>query len=624
MFKSDTNAAKAAIAIYSTIFFMFFFFLINPGVQPKEYYDLTGENISYDYDTGIIRAEGNVQIDRGEILVKADSIEFNVYSGDILAQGSPVKLITPDEHIEGDSLRYNLFEGEGELAGARSNIEDINVKGDTIRTVVDKEHSIEVEKATLTPCNLPQPHYRLEVERILFYPGDRLVGKDATFFWGETSLFTLPRYVVNFERDEETEEIKTATPPSLLYEFGYDRKDGVFVELEYPYERENLINGSFYYRDTTAAGRKISAENELFLGDNMQSDLYYRYLDEETRLEEYGLEFFHEPNDYFSSDFGYVFREDEGEITENYYIGWSHLISPKLEFEQRLDFTSSWLEGEKEDMEQENPLTTTLSYATGNRRKRVDFHYNFLEQNWRREYSYEQEFPQNLEMSFYHDYLENNLKRRHYILAQNIGDHNYSLKFRDGYETNFLPYAEVFLDLPYNVKTDIKFGRLAEEDREVGQIALNPSWSGSWSYNSDLTLTADISYHHIFYSPLSQSDNFKALAADLGFVYEFDINERASMQISLDRRESITFGEAYLEQDKIDESLSYELNSNFDIITDYPHTGVEVNLQSEYNVIEASWDQLIIGIERYFDCYRYQLEYDFQRDSLRGGMSFDF
>ena len=592
----------------------------------NEYYELTADNISYDYEAGLISARGDVFFARGEFQVRARELDFYIESGDIEAGGDPVRLITPDEEIEGDSLIYNYYRREGELAGARSQIDGITVEGDKIRAVSEKDHRMEVDRTMLTPCLLPDPHYRLEAERILFYPGDRIVAEQVTFYWGDTSLFTLPSYVVEFYEDEETGEMRPVSP-SLAYELGYDLQEGFYIELEYPYEIEDLTRGYFFYRDTTGDRREIAAENELLLTDNLKLDSYYERLDdvdeddEEIHRIEYGTLLTHSPVDYYTTELGYEYEDDEGEIEDRLYGGWRHDISDELEIRQHLSRSRSWQGGEDE-REEERPLTTGLLYEPEGRTQQLDLHYDFLSEEWRQEYLHHQELQDDFYAGFYHDYRAGSLERQEYEFGGEPGDHELSIRYRRGYDTEFLPYTDLALDFERGFDLDMGFGRLAENDSEVGQIKLNPSWSGSRQVHSDLELYTDLSYHDIHYSSPADPARFQALETELGAKLELDSNSPPALELEASRSQTFNRGEPYLERDEVDEELLYGLSGKLDIPTADPQSGVELGVSSEYNLTEESWEELRVRLHRYLDCYGYEVSYDFERESFTFGLNF--
>ena len=622
--------------LFYSLFFLLLFMLaanlfpVSTALMAEEPYELTGENITYHYDAGVVRVSGEAIFARGELEVRADRIEFFLAAGDIVAEGEPVELITARERVEGESLIYNYSRREGELLGARSRIDELNVAGDTIRLVSDEEHTIETEGAMLTPCLLPDPHYRVEAEKIRFYPEDRIVIEQVSFLWGETSLLTLPAYVIDLEEDEETGEFRPETPPSLIYELGFDWQDGIFFEVEYPYELGDLTAGNFYFRDAVAALREFSAENQFTPGENILLDTYYqrqrgRSEGELVRKEEYGTNLSYSPEDYYTMEIGYDYEEEAGEKEEEYYLGWLYNFSSELQLRQRLSREQSWSAGEREeDSEKHHPLKTTLEYETEGHQQRLALHYDLNEQVWRREYLWVEELPRQAEFSFHHDYQADSLERQEYVFRQQVDPHQYSVSYRRGYDTEFLPYTQLELDLSRNFELDLGFGRLAEEGREVGQILLQPSWADSWQPISDLELSAELDYHQIHYSSPASPNYFKALETELGLDKTFQLGSELDLALSLERRENFTEGAAYLERDEVDRKLIYGLAGTLDIATSAPESGLELGLESEYSFLEDDWQKLSVNLRRYLDCYSYYAAYDFQRESWRLGLDFDF
>lgn len=626
----------------TSLFFVFslslsIFFILSSFVfggisaAAEEHYELTGENINYDYQAGLIIVEGEARFARGEIKVISDSLEFNFVSGDILARGEPVKLVTPDEVIEGKSLKYNYYDREGELAGARSQINEVNVEGDTIKIVRDQEYKLKTEEAMLTPCIVPDPHYRLEAERILFYPEDRLVAEQVSLWWGDTSLITLPAYVVQLEEDDETGEFRPIVPPSLIYELGYDWRDGLIFEARYPYEIEGLTEGQFYFKDTTGAVREISVTNELFPAAGIILDTFYQRTEqmeggEFVWQENYGTEILYNFSDSHSVRLGYDYGDDKGEKEEVYYLGWNYKLSPSLEVKQLLQY-KQWESQESEQVREErHPLTTSVNYEHGDSQRRFDLHYDFYTQQWRHEYLWQEDLAEKAFLSLYQDYQDQSLERQKYKYSQQIGPNklsDFSLRYQKGYETDFLPYIQFQFVRSENFTLDIGFGRLAENDKMVGQIAFNPTWQYSWQPVSDLDLSTKFSYHQFNYSSPASPNYFRALETEFKLEYDFTIGSNVEAGISLLRRENFTDGSAFLEKNEIDKTLQYGLSGELDISTPAPESGITLGLKSDFNMYEQDWDDFVVKAERYLDCYSYYGEYDLQRQSFRAGFSFD-
>ena len=262
--------------------------------------------------------------------------------------------------------------------------------------------------------------------------------------------------------------------------------------------------------------------------------------------------------------------------------------------------------GDREEVKARRPLTTYLKYEEPGRdpgRKfEIELEYDFLADSWRQEFFYQEVFrkdpgealapdqnsdqklqklqklqnkqkkqkqdkqqkqnilqkqqkqqkQQKLAFSFYHDYRDWNLDRREYLLELDYSGADWQLRYREGYDTDYLPYLSLELplreaplrvlplmelsswelslkELPLsnnlvnnklvsnNLELAAGLGRLARAERVTDRFKISPSWQFSrenlWGW--DLTGESSLTYIHHF-SP-EEAGNFAALE------YEFQL-----------------------------------------------------------------------------------------------------
>ena len=589
----------------------------------REYYELAGDKLHIDYQQGYILAEGEAVFSRGETEIRASEIEYFLGTGDIYAQGDPVTLHTGDEIIEGESLTYNYYSEEGELVSARSHINDVHIEGKVFKIVSEKDHAAELENAMVTPCAHPDPHYRFEPEVMKVFPGEKIEAQRVDVLWGDTRVFYLPSYTIEYDEDEDEGE----RTESVIRELTYDREEGVLAEIKYPYHREDLTEGVIYFDNTEGDVRDVMFENAFTPADAVLLETYYNEHvddDDDEWLESYGGRLGLQVGEKISTHAGYDYEDDEGEIEEDRYVGWRRDLRDDLWMRQRYTVSDEWDEIEdNDDVYRERPIVTTLNYSPPGRNQRFDLHYDFELEEWRQEYTHNEYLTDEFTVDFYHDYRDGDLDRDEYQLTYDTERTNTSLRYRRGFDEEYLPYVETELELTPNSSLRAGYGRKVDEEKEARQLDIEPAWGDSLKVTDDLTLYADLSLRHINYTDLPENDYYQEAYSDIRLNYSHQ-GDNYHSDITLGREEVNTRGESYFDlDDDEDEELLYSLQASTFYETDEDlREGIQLETKLEYDDLEGDWESQLLGIRNQRDCFSYHVGYDFSDDSYRFGIDF--
>ncbi len=557
---------------------LFLFFGVFPALQTellaRDYFDISGDVISYDHEGNFVEVVGAARLLGPDIELKADTMRFYGETGDIVASGDPVDFSYDEENLRGESLSFNIYTGEGSLAYAEGKVEEAFFKGDEVALLQEADHTIEVSEGMLTPCLMPDPHYRVEAENIKVYPREKIVGESVSFFWGERRIFTLPSYTVEIREDEETGEFEAA-PISPAYEIGYDWDLGPFLEINVPYELGGLVAGKLYFMNTALDRREILFENEITPTGNLTIEPYYERIDdveedddeeeEEVWQEDYGADLVYSPGNFYLET-GYNYEDDTGEIEDILYGGYRYDLTSEIFWRQHLTHEREW-EAEDEEMDEERYVVSTLNYTDDRSELQYDLHYGFFDEVWRQEFTIARELEENARVDLYHDRRDGKLYRHDYSLSGSADEVDWSINYRDGYDLEYLPYVMTGFEPGGGFDVGFEFGRLDEEGERADQILFNPGWSYSFNPFSGFDFETDIDYQHILYS---SAENAQALSTSLGFNYEGNVNPDWDWEISLDREENIVWQETLLERDEIEEKEIYSLSLGTEVEGFFP------------------------------------------------------
>ncbi len=152
-----------------------------------------GEDLSYDQQTGIVTAVGNVVVRRGEAVLRAQRVRVNVETGEAVAYGAIMFQPSADASPwTGTDLRYNFNTGESSIESPSVRSEPFVLSGARSERMADG--TIAASGASVTTCtNAPgSAHYRITASRVVITPGRRMTGRNAVVWFGPIPAFYWP------------------------------------------------------------------------------------------------------------------------------------------------------------------------------------------------------------------------------------------------------------------------------------------------------------------------------------------------------------------------------------------------------------------------------------------------
>jgi LPS-assembly protein len=198
---------------------------------------LDADRISYEESTGVAIAEGSVRINDRNFRVLAPYLEYDSNTQQVTAISSReggVTFLSDGKRLTGERLEYNINTRRGTLTLPNGKADSFYVKGSVIRVIPaaelggrkspeeledDSDEAAIWSEASLTTCNDPHPHYRLEAKEVTVIPGRKAIIKRPKVYLGDTPIFVYPfDYVI--ELDSNRRRSKHPIFPKLGYESG--------------------------------------------------------------------------------------------------------------------------------------------------------------------------------------------------------------------------------------------------------------------------------------------------------------------------------------------------------------------------------------------------------------------
>jgi hypothetical protein len=162
--------------------------MLRPGYRPVVY---RGDTLQFSTQDRTIHIQERANIEREGEQLYADSVVYQGESRFVTAYGKS-KLINADgEEVDSESgpVYYDTDRKVGKFVGGRTRWEVWNVAGDFTLEGTD---TLWVEDGHFTSCDLPEPHYRFEADKIKLVLGHIVVAWPVRLYFGDVPVFWFP------------------------------------------------------------------------------------------------------------------------------------------------------------------------------------------------------------------------------------------------------------------------------------------------------------------------------------------------------------------------------------------------------------------------------------------------
>jgi len=222
-------------------------------------------------DEELIFLSGDVDITYREKQISADEVRINVDVGIITGNGNIVFVDEYGKRYTAQEFFYDTETDEGIFFEGKTSLKKFIYSGKTIEKIDESEKFVS-EEVALSTCNIKNPHYRIEAEKLYYYDDNYVLIKNASFYFGQDPLIALPYYYRNLEEPD----IKTSI-------FFRERAGLALQNTYYPVkseEHELVLKGDLYERLGVYTGADFSSsyplgETKLKGSVALASDVYY-------------------------------------------------------------------------------------------------------------------------------------------------------------------------------------------------------------------------------------------------------------------------------------------------------------------------------------------------------------
>ena len=157
--------------------------------------NIEGLETTFDPDTGIATAIGNVHIRYGDTEITAGRADYNSNTGDVMAK-QDVTVWKAGTTYKGENLMYNIktneLTGNTVKSGMSRDLGSVFFVTEKFETETKFIDRIDGEQTFLTTHDYANPNFRVKARSITIYPDDRIVMKRITVYAGKTPVFWFP------------------------------------------------------------------------------------------------------------------------------------------------------------------------------------------------------------------------------------------------------------------------------------------------------------------------------------------------------------------------------------------------------------------------------------------------
>jgi LPS-assembly protein len=200
---------------------------------------ITANTISALADTNVFIGEGDVVVSRGEQTLRADRIVYNKESGLLNAQGN-VELLTAGDILRCDKGLFNLKDKTGYILNGSLflSTNHFYVRGKEIRKTGPETYSI--KGCRITSCDGEAPDWSITGSEVDVTIEGYGTVKHAAFFVRHIPLLYFPYIIFPAKTKRQTGVL----PPSV----GYSRRDGFDIEIPFFWAISDQTDATFYER----------------------------------------------------------------------------------------------------------------------------------------------------------------------------------------------------------------------------------------------------------------------------------------------------------------------------------------------------------------------------------------
>lgn len=294
---------------------------------------ITSDNLTFDSDTNLYIAEGNVEISQGNKVLSADRVTLNKDTRDARAEGRVV-LMEEGDIISCNTLDLNMDSRKGVIREGRIFLKkgNLHLTGEEIEKTGDKDYHI--KKGRFTTCDGDSPSWSFSATTADITLGEYLSAWNPTFHIKKVPAFYLPYMVMPVKNERQS--------GFLIPRISYSDQDGFEVDNAFFWTISKNTDATISLDYLSDKGVQEGLEYRYVLSKNTKGAFNATYLEESgTGDERWTLKYKHEqsftPTFYNKTNINYV-------SDSLYYKTYGEVVEERAQdkLESYVSFTKNW------------------------------------------------------------------------------------------------------------------------------------------------------------------------------------------------------------------------------------------------------------------------------------------
>jgi len=217
--------SRTKLLVFSSILIVC---LCLPAAADEIPVNVKADSLKFYEDTGMVEALGSVEARLKGVTIYADRLRMDSKSNVVTAEGA-VRLKARDYTAFSESIVYDPETSLSTFSDFKTNVTPSDAKGDlylSAENLVERQNEMRGEEGSLTSCGDDTAHYTMMAERIEYYPNDKIIGYNVTFYVGGMPALWMPLLVYDLNRRHKKNWV-----------FGHNDVEGDYIKSswDYPY-----------------------------------------------------------------------------------------------------------------------------------------------------------------------------------------------------------------------------------------------------------------------------------------------------------------------------------------------------------------------------------------------------
>ena len=227
--------------------------------------EISADTLEYGVDATEARAEGNVQVDYGDIRMTCQRAVINQKTRDFQAEGGVEISMEGKGTWRAPSLQGNLDARTVSFGPFRLDTEVWHLGGEAGESLGDQEGQV-VKQGWMSTCDREEPHYRLQAKKITYNPQDgTFVARHMTVRVGNVPVFYFPVF-----------QGSTEATAGMIFRPGYSGKRGAYLRVGRIWQHGGKGSSQLFVDAMSKRGLGVGQTTEYLDGEKreVQTSLY--------------------------------------------------------------------------------------------------------------------------------------------------------------------------------------------------------------------------------------------------------------------------------------------------------------------------------------------------------------